>query len=74
MHPHSTVSPTTQRLVQVNAIVDRIAGVNGPLVLFHFLLSLSVSLAVNRPLEGFGSAPDVHSMRTDMKVLYQILH
>ena len=27
---HSTVSPITQRLVQVNAIVEKIAGVNGP--------------------------------------------
>ena len=31
MHPYSTVSPITQRLVQVHAIVDQIAGVNGPL-------------------------------------------
>ena len=31
MCPYSTVSPITQRLVQVHAIVEKIAGVNGPL-------------------------------------------
>ena len=31
MRPYSTVSPITQRLVQVHAIVEKIAGVNGPL-------------------------------------------
>ena len=30
MHPYSTVSPIAQRLVQVHAIVEKIAGVNGP--------------------------------------------
>ena len=33
MHPYSTVQPITQRLVQVHAIVEKIAGVNGPLIL-----------------------------------------
>ena len=32
MPPSSTASPTTQRLVQVHAIVEKIAGVNGPLL------------------------------------------
>ena len=32
MHPYSTVSPIAQRLVQVHAIVEKIAGVNGPLL------------------------------------------
>ena len=31
MHPYSTVSPITQRLVQVHATVEKIPGVNGPL-------------------------------------------
>ena len=31
MHPLSTVQPITQQLVQVHAIVEKIAGVNGPL-------------------------------------------
>ena len=31
MHPLSTVQPNTQRLVQVHAIVEKIAGVNGAL-------------------------------------------
>ena len=31
MHPLSTVQPITQRLVKVHAIVEKIAGVNGPL-------------------------------------------
>ena len=31
MHPYGTVSPIAQRLVQVHAIVEKIAGVNGPL-------------------------------------------
>ena len=31
MRPYSTVSPITQRLVQVLAIVEKITGVNGPL-------------------------------------------
>ena len=31
MRPYSTVSPISQRLVQVHAIVEKIAGVNGPL-------------------------------------------
>ena len=30
MHPYNTVSPITQRLVQVHAIVEKIAGVNAP--------------------------------------------
>ena len=29
MDPYSTVSPITQRIVQVHAIVEKIAGVNG---------------------------------------------
>ena len=29
MDPYSTVSPITQRLVQVQTIVEKIAGVNG---------------------------------------------
>ena len=33
MHPYSTMSPITQLLVQVHAIVEKIAGVNGPLVM-----------------------------------------
>ena len=32
MHPYSTVSPIAQQLVQVHAIVEKIAGVNGPLM------------------------------------------
>ena len=32
MHPYSKVSPITQQLVQVHAIVEKIAGVNGPLL------------------------------------------
>ena len=32
MHSYSTVSPIAQRLVQVHAIVEKIAGVNGPLI------------------------------------------
>ena len=32
MHLYSTVSPIAQRLVQVHAVVEKIAGVNGPLV------------------------------------------
>ena len=31
MHPYSAVSPITQRLVQVLAIVEKIAGVNAPI-------------------------------------------
>ena len=31
MHPYSTVSPIAQRLVQVHEIVEKIAGLNGPL-------------------------------------------
>ena len=31
MHPYSTVSSFIQRLVQVHAIVEKIAVVNGPL-------------------------------------------
>ena len=31
MFPLSTVQPITRRLVQVHAIVEKIAGVNGPL-------------------------------------------
>ena len=39
MHTYSTVSPIAQRLVQVHAIVEKIAGVNGPLVQFtHYAL------------------------------------
>ena len=32
MHPYSTVPSIAQRLVQVHAIVEKIAGVNGPLL------------------------------------------
>ena len=32
MLPLSTVQPITQRLVQAHAIVEKIAGVNGPLL------------------------------------------
>ena len=31
MHLYSTVSPITQRLVQVHAIIEKIAGVNAPI-------------------------------------------
>ena len=30
MHPLSTVQPITQLLVQVHAVIEKIAGVNGP--------------------------------------------
>ena len=32
MHPYSTVSSIAQRLVQVHGIVEKITGVNGPLI------------------------------------------
>ena len=46
MHSYSTVSPITQRLVQVLAIVEKIAGVNGQIMsrywlsaqMFHYLI------------------------------------
>ena len=39
MCPYSAMSPIPQRLVQVQAIVEKIAGVNGPL-----LAMLAISL------------------------------